>query len=78
MRISGGFDRIATPEELNQVLAVLEELAHNAWIPAESQMQETSSPATLWADIEEAADEKDNGEEESLAEFISSANTLKN
>ncbi len=78
MRVSSGFDRIATPEELNQVLAVLDELARNAWLPDESQMQETSSssPATLWADMEQASD--DNEEDECIAEFISDKNILKN
>jgi hypothetical protein len=76
MRMSSGFDRIATPEELNQVLAVLDELARNAWIPAESQMQETGSPTTLWADMGSASDEGD--EDQCLAEFISDKNILKN
>jgi len=76
LRISNGFDRIATPEELNQVIAVLDELAQNAWIPVESQMQDTSSPATLWADIENSSDEAD--EDECLAEFISERSSLKN
>ena len=76
MRTSNGFDRIATSEELNQVLAVLDELARNAWIPGESQMQETGSPATLWADMEAARDEGD--EDVCLAEFISDESVLKN
>jgi len=78
MRISSGFDRIASPEELNQVLAVLDELARNAWIPEEAQLQETSSssPATLWADIEDTGDDSD--EDQCLAEFISDKNLLKN
>jgi len=78
MRTSSGFDRIASPEELNQVLAVLDELARNAWIPEEAQLQETSSisPATLWADMEGASDDGD--DDQSLAEFISDKNLLKN
>jgi len=78
LRISNGFDRIATPEELNQVIAVLDELAQNAWIPVEAQMQDTtsSSPSTLWADIDNSSEEVD--EDECLAEFISERSSLKN
>jgi hypothetical protein len=32
MRTCNGFDRMATEEELNQVLAVLHEFARNGWV----------------------------------------------
>ena len=73
MRASSGFDRMSTPEELHQVLAVLGEFARGAWAVPEDD-QADPQPTTLWADtsVEDAA------EEESLAEFFMNRPELKN
>ena len=69
MRTSNGFDRISTPEELHQVLAVLDEFARSAWASiGESQME-----STPW--IEAPMDDAD---AESLAEIVINRPDLKN
>ena len=73
MRASNGFDRISTPEELHQVLAVLGEFARGAWtVPGEDRAD--AQATILWADtpLEESA------EEESLAELFTNTSDLKN
>jgi len=73
MRTSSGFDRMSTPEELHQVLAVLGEFARGAWAVSDDDPADAQS-TTLWADtpVEDAADE------ESLAEFFMNRPELKN
>lgn len=73
MRASNGFDRMSTPEELHQVLAVLGGFARGAWtIPGEdpSDAQDT----ILWADTPA----EDSADEESLAEVFMNRPELKN
>ena len=73
MRASNGFDRMSTPEELHQVLAVLDEFAPRAWmLPGEDQA--SAQAATLWGDTpsEESADD------ESLAKLMGNQAELKN
>ena len=69
MGTSNGFDRISTPEELHQVLAVLDEFARSAWASIEKNQLES----TLW--IEEPMDDAD---AESLAEIVINRPELKN
>jgi hypothetical protein len=68
-----GFDRLSTEEELNQVLAVLNEFAQSGWT-----LPEEGSPApqaaTLWAD--DVLD--DSTCAESLAELVANRPELKN
>ena len=73
MRASDGFDRMSTPEELHQVLAVLDEFVRSAWgLPAEDP--DDSQAATLWADTEV----EDPADVESLSEFVVEKPELKN
>ena len=73
MRTSNGFDRMSTPEELHQVLAVLDEFARSSWtLPG--QGYEDSRAATLWADTSEEG----LADAESLAEFMMNRPELKN
>jgi len=73
MRASNGFDRMSTPEELHQVLAVLGDFARGAWTVSEQDQAEAQA-TTLWADtpVEDSADV------ESLAEFLMNRPELKN
>ena len=69
MRISSGFDRMSTEEELHQVLDILGELGRNGWmLPQETATAQTNC---LWADA--PADDA-----ESLAELIEKKPELKN
>jgi hypothetical protein len=68
MRTPNGFDRISTPEELNQVLAVLGEFARSTWA---SLGEEVDSTPWLQTPIEDE-------EAESLAEFVINKPELKN
>ena len=73
MRASNGFDRMSTPEELHQVLTVLDEFARGACTtPGEDQADPQAT--TLWADTPE----KDSADMESLAELIMNRPELKN
>ena len=59
MRASNGFDRMSTPEELHQVLAVLGEFARGIWtVPGEDPSD--AQATILWADTpaEDSADEE--------------------
>ena len=71
MRASNGFDRMSTPEELHQVLAVLGDFARGAWTVPEQDQAEAQA-TTLWADTEDSADV------ESLVEFFINRPELKN
>ena len=68
MRTPNGFDRISTPEELHQVLAVLDEFARSTWASLGEQQVDTP---WLQTPIEDE-------EAESLAEFVISRPELKN
>lgn len=69
MRISSGFDRMSTEEELHQVLDILGELERTGWmLPRDTGTSQTSC---LWADV--LADDA-----ESLAELIEKKPELKN
>lgn len=69
MRTSNGFDRISTPEELHQVLAVLDEFARSAW----ASLGENRLDSTPW--IEAPMDDED---AESLAELVINRPEMKN
>jgi hypothetical protein len=70
MRTSNGFDRISTPEELHQVLAVLDEFARSAW----ASVGDNQLDSTPW--IEEAP--LDDADAESLAELVMNRPGLRN
>ena len=71
MRASNGFDRVSTPEELHQVLAILSESAPDAWESLAAD--EKDADAQSW--IELPLDEAD---AESLAELVMRKPELKN
>lgn len=72
MRISNGFDRISTEEELHQVLDILGELGRSGWsLPGESSAPQNNA---LWAD----AFLDDPTDAESLAEILAQKPELKN
>jgi hypothetical protein len=73
MRASNGFDRMSTPEELHQVLAVLGEFAPGAWTVSGEDQLDARAP-TLWTDTAV----EDSASEESLAEFFMIRPELKN
>jgi len=73
MRPSNGFDRMSTPEELHQVLAVVGAFARGAWtVPGAGQQD--ADAVTLWADT--PAEDADS--DESLADFFMNTPELKN
>jgi len=73
MRASNGFDRMSTPEELHQVLAVLSDFARGAWtVPGQDQTE--AQATTLWADTPA----EDSADAESLVEFFMNRPELKN
>ena len=73
MRASNVFDRMSTPEELHQVLAVLGESARGAWtVPGEGQSD--ARDTLLWADTSAEV----SADEETLAEIFMNRPELKN
>ena len=73
MRISSGFDRLSTEEELHQVLAVLDQFGLNGWTVAQEGSAGRHAVA-LCAD----ALEDDSADAESLAELMEKRPELKN
>jgi hypothetical protein len=70
MRTSNGFDRVSTPEELHQVLAVLDELGRSNCVPLGGNLAGGSwVVGTPFDDADDA---------ESLAEFVINSPELKN
>jgi hypothetical protein len=69
MRISNGFDRISTPEELHQVMAVLGEFAQSAW----PSLADNELDSTPWMDAP-----MDDAEAASLAELVINSPEFKN
>jgi hypothetical protein len=73
MRTPNGFDRLSTEEELNQVLAVLQESTRSGWVfPGEDSTD--LDAATHWPGT--IAD--DSLEADCLAEMMEQKPTLKN
>lgn len=69
MRTPNGFDRVSTPEELHQVLAVLDEFAQSTWADPDELRIDSTSWLQMPIEDEEA---------ESLAEFLINRAELKN
>ena len=71
MRISSGFDRLSTEEELHQVLAVLDGFAGGGWMLPEEGSADTQA---IWTDsvLDDSTDA------ESLAELMAKRPALKN
>lgn len=73
MRASNGFDRMSTPEELHQVLAVLGDFARGPWTVLGEDPSDAQA-TTLWADTPA----EDSAGDESLAQFFVNRPELKN
>ena len=70
MSISNGFDRISTPEELHQVMAVLDEFGRNTW-PSLADAEPDSTLPRIEAPMDDA-------DAASLAELVINSPELKN
>ena len=73
MRRLNGFDRLATEEELHQVLAVLQEFSRNGWVASE---EDPADSQQLWANTELADD--DSLDAECLSQLAARKPELKN